>query len=843
MVKTLAVVLAVILVVAAMAGSFYIVRAQEQQSTTSLGVAQEGSEDPAAKITVSNDTVQAGSTVKVSGKNFDASSQISVYFMSALQANFTSSDRSALILQQVAANNNRNTNAPNTNSNGNATTSTTVASSNLKGHMLVMVSNKVANGTISIECSNNKIAQGSINNTRLVNLAAEPGTYSDCAIALTEQNSTDSANVSNMVVVAIANPNRGYEDSKIGSAKANAQGSFAKSVTIPATAKSGDYAILATVGNIIDNINNAAATSMSAVAKISIIPQPTTTISTANSNITKPTITTNATATAAQQNITNGTTANNNTTAENMTITPRTSMKNLTTIAPTTNSSVSQNQTENGTITSTTIPSTAEGGNKTSGINGTAATRASVQVGEQNARQGSPLTVSGQGFAPNQPVQVFINNVQITNVVTNVEGSFNTIVIVPTTVNSGSANIVVKAEQTNISKNVNILTPLPEEQNIGPSAVHFTAVSAANKAQVLNGAPVTIFDTSNGRIVGSGKTPMDIELDAGVYSIFYSNFKNFKFASAQPGSWTNIPNGGSGLVTVTEGKNTTVAAMYTQIPPTPKPSITPTINNSLILRSTDINGNPITGMFVTVYDANTGQTIEQGFTEDRLDHLKPGTYPIFFANFGQLAFVSASPGNWVQTPFGGAGLVTIPDDGSNHSIVVSAKYERIPTPQPPQFRIQAPLDIAGQIFSITSNHTEPEEGPLIMSGSFAVKVDNEQNPLSANLTAYFMSVRGDSNNNVQLDSQSSRNHETFQIVDFKPQTSRPIGPNSYLLSGTADLLLNGNKYSNNEAINVLMSGGKNLTPTNVEIQFQGHENNSAANQLEMLYGIVTSGFK
>jgi hypothetical protein len=805
MVKTLAVVLAAILVVASITGSSFIVQAQEQQQPTSLGMAQKESENSAAKITISNDAVQAGSTVKVSGKNFDPGSQISIYFMSALQANFTSSGRNALILQQLATNNSSNsgqqttasassaasakaagsnssskTNSPSSdiigdafrtlqnmfhigNNNDNNTTTNisgtnvngstpdlgAVASSNLKGHMLVMLSNKVTNGTINIECNNDKIAQSIINKTRLVNLVAEPGIYSDCSIALTEQNSTYSGNVGNMTVIAAANSNIGYEDSKIGSAKANTQGSFAKSVTIPATAKIGQYAVLTTEGNISEDMNSSSVASVAAVAKISIISKSTT-----NSNITEPTMTTNTTTTAGQQGIINSTITNNNTITGNTTIIPSSPIQNLT---ATTNSSSSQNQTENGNTTSTTISNTTESENKTNNSNGTAA-KASVQVGEQNAQQGSPLTVSGQGFAPNQPVQVFINNIQITNVITNIGGSFNTIVIVPTTVNAGSANIVVKTEQINISKNVNIVAPPPEEQNIGPSTLHFTAVSATNKAQVFDGAPVTIFDTNNGRIVGSGKTPMDINLDAGIYSVFYSNFKSFKFASAQPGAWTNTPNGGSGLITVIEGKNMTVAAMYTQILPTPKPPIT--TDNSLTLRSIDINGNPITGMFVTVYDANTGQTIGQGFTEDRVEHLKPGTYPIFFANFGQLAFVSASPGNWVQTPFGGAGLVTIPDDGSNHSIIVSAKYEKIPAPQP-QFHIQAPLNIGGQIFSITSNQTEPEEGPLVMSGTFAIKVDSEQNPLNSNLTAYFMSVREDSSNNVQLDSQSSRNHETL----------------------------------------------------------------------------------
>jgi hypothetical protein len=224
-----------------------------------------------------------------------------------------------------------------------------------------------------------------------------------------------------------------------------------------------------------------------------------------------------------------------------------------------------------------------------------------------------------------------------------------------------------------------------------------------------------------------------------------------------------------------------------------------------------------------------------------VDHLKPGTYPIFFANFNQLAFVSASPGSWVQTTFGGAGLVTIPDDGSNHNVVVTAVYDRTTTTTEEQFHIQSPLDVKGNIFSITSNGTRPE-GPFVMSGSFALKVSDED-PAKASFSAYFVSAREDSNENVQLDSQRSRDHDTFQIADFKPQIARPVGPDSYLVSGTADLLLNGDMYSNNEKVQIMVRGGEQLTPTNIEIEFQGHEKYSAAHRLETLFGAVTSGFQ
>ena len=49
-------------------------------------------------------------------------------------------------------------------------------------------------------------------------------------------------------------------------------------------------------------------------------------------------------------------------------------------------------------------------------------------------------------------------------------------------------------------------------------------------------------------------------------------------------------------------------------------------------------------MFVTIYNAEARERIEQGFTEFRVDDLPPGTYPIFFSNFEDLVFLSASPG-------------------------------------------------------------------------------------------------------------------------------------------------------------------------------------------------------
>jgi hypothetical protein len=407
---------------------------------------------------------------------------------------------------------------------------------------------------------------------------------------------------------------------------------------------------------------------------------------------------------------------------------------------------------------------------------------------------------------------------------------------VPTTVAAGSAQVVVRSEQTNIIQNVDIISLNGTTE--GPSTLRLSAVSATDNGEALPNARVTIFDASSGEAIERGRTPMDIELQEGTYSIFYSDFGRFEFESAEPGTWINTPNGGSGLITIREGRNTTVTALYSERPaPPPPPRVT---DNSLTLRTQDTQGNLIQGMFVTIYDADAAEKIEQSFTELRVDDLPPGTYPIFFANFGELVFLSASPGTWSQTPFGGVGLVTIPDDGEDHNIVVTAQYNRT-TIVEEQFNIQAPLDVEGNIFTITSNQTRPE-GPFVLSGTFALRVSDEE-PVSATLSAYFTSVREDSNENVDLESQRSRDHDTFQIVDLKPRVARPIGPNGYVISGTADLLLNGDMYSNDERVHVILRGGEELTPTNIEIDFRGDQRYSAANRLDTLYGVISSGFQ
>src|SRR5918992_4585852 len=899
----------------------------------------------------------------------------SFYFVSSEEADLT--DGSAFVLQGINAN--QSTTTPTTEPEGTSAffdaddgdalhilgdllDATSISEHNL---LVVLEEGAPVNGTMSLECEDENIAQGSINGT-IGTFGANPGTYNECSISISEDDDiTDAGEIEELVVVSDAQED--YENSLLTSETANEEGAFVSSVTVP-NVEGGEYAILAVADDrrtavsalsvlvaesatetAVDTSSSAANATEGIIMNETIIPAP----EEESTDLLTAGIISNSTEGFApatfefEANITGGTgpygiswdfgdgseesdeqtvehtfeeagiynvvvtitDENGQEASDNLEIIvneplPTTITEPLTAgiisnstegFAPATfefeanitggdepytylwnfgdGSEESDEQTIEHTfeeagiynvtlaVTDTddqdasnsieiTVEEPAEEGGEAATTTTTVQNQTqnnqtdtaggeepTVQLDETSAEPGSPLAISGEGFQPDTPIQIFINNVQITNVIANIEGSFSTVVIVPTSVAAGSAQVVIRTEQTTIIQNVNIIQL--DGGIEGPSTLRLTAVSATDNGEALPNAPVTVFDASSGEVIERGRTPMDIELPEGTYSIFYSDFGRFEFESAEPGRWIDTPDGGSGLITIREGRNTTVTALYSEQPaPPPPPRIT---DNSLTLRAHDTQGNPIQGMFVTIYNAEAAEKIEQGFTELRVDDLPPGTYPVFFSNFEDLEFLSASPGTWIQTPFGGVGLVTIPDDGEDHNIVVTAEYNRTTVVEEEQFNIQAPLDLEGNIFTITSNQTRPE-GPFVMSGTFALRVSDEE-PVSATLSAFFMSAREDSNENVELESQKSRDHDTFQIMDLKPRVARPIGLNSYVVSGTADLLLNGDMYSNDERIVVIVRGGEELTPTNIEIDFRGDQRYSAANRLDTLYGVVSSGFQ
>jgi hypothetical protein len=159
-----AVLLAALVAASGAAGSFYLASAQEQAAVEQ------------AEITVA-DEAQAGSEIDISGSNFGANSDVSIYFMSAAQAEL--GNGSALILQELPANETTAAEAGGSNffedalnalSNllglsGEESDTTTTSSSN--GSLLVVL-DELASGAMSLECDNESIAESELRGTNLV---------------------------------------------------------------------------------------------------------------------------------------------------------------------------------------------------------------------------------------------------------------------------------------------------------------------------------------------------------------------------------------------------------------------------------------------------------------------------------------------------------------------------------------------------------------------------------------------------------------------------------------------------------------------------------------------------
>src|SRR5919112_2223323 len=238
MAKPITAVLAVALLLSASGtvGSFYFVSSQGQTTI-----------EP-AELTLSESEASPGSVIEVEGINFGANSQISIYFMSAEEADLT--DGSAFILQGIDANQSTTTTEPEGTSTffdtaggalhtlGDLLDTTSISEHNL---LVVLEERAPVNGTMSLECEDENIAQGSINGT-FGTFGVSPGTYNECSISILDGDITDTGEIEELVVVSDSEED--YENSLVTSETANEEGTFGSSITVP-NVEGGEYAILA----------------------------------------------------------------------------------------------------------------------------------------------------------------------------------------------------------------------------------------------------------------------------------------------------------------------------------------------------------------------------------------------------------------------------------------------------------------------------------------------------------------------------------------------------------------------------------------------------------------------
>ncbi|MDQ3852423.1 MAG: hypothetical protein M3299_06280, partial [Thermoproteota archaeon] len=238
MAKPITAILAVALLLSASGtvGSFYFVSSQGQTTT-----------EP-AELTLSEDEASPGSVIEVEGINFGANSQVSIYFMSAEEADLT--DGSAFVLQGIDANQSTITTEPE----GTSTffdadgddlhtlrdllDTTSISEHNL---LVVLEEGEPVNGTMSLECEDENIAQGRINGT-VGTFGASPGTYNECSLSISDADITDTGEIEELVVVSDSEED--YENSLVTTETANEEGTLESSVTVP-NVEGGEYAMLA----------------------------------------------------------------------------------------------------------------------------------------------------------------------------------------------------------------------------------------------------------------------------------------------------------------------------------------------------------------------------------------------------------------------------------------------------------------------------------------------------------------------------------------------------------------------------------------------------------------------
>src|SRR5215217_5545125 len=290
MAKPIIAILAVALLLSSLGtvGSFYFVSSQGQTTT----------EPP--ELTLSETEASPGSVIEVEGINFGANSQVSIYFMSAEEADLT--DGSAFVLQGIDANQSTTTEPEGTNTffdadgdalhtlgdllelstdqGGNDTTGTTTS---ISEHNLLVVLEEGApvNGTMSLECEDVNIAQGRINGT-VGTFGVSPGTYNECSISISDADITDTGEIEELVVVSDSEED--YENSLVISETANEEGTFESSVTVP-NVEEGEYAILAVADDrrtavsalsvtVAETVTEPAANATEGIMNETIIPAP-----------------------------------------------------------------------------------------------------------------------------------------------------------------------------------------------------------------------------------------------------------------------------------------------------------------------------------------------------------------------------------------------------------------------------------------------------------------------------------------------------------------------------------------------------------------------------------------
>src|SRR3989454_2980582 len=245
----------------------------------------------------------------------------------------------------------------------------------------------------------------------------------------------------------------------------------------------------------------------------------------------------------------------------------------------------------------------------------------SISLNPTTGPAGSTIAVSGNTFLSNSAVTVSYDGAAVTTnpgtITTDSSGSFTATFTEPAPA-TGSHTVIAKDAASGLASAQFTVTSTTSSTT--STTISLTVNSVDLSGNSFTGQWVTLRNSS-GNTIATGFTPTTFSVASGSqYTVFAANFQNIVF-----NHWSDGNTNPSRAITPTQ--STTLTAYYT----------IGTTTVSVTVKSADLSGNLIKGMWVTLRDSS-GNTIATGYTPKTFTVTSGAQYTIHAANFKHFVF-------------------------------------------------------------------------------------------------------------------------------------------------------------------------------------------------------------
>jgi len=245
----------------------------------------------------------------------------------------------------------------------------------------------------------------------------------------------------------------------------------------------------------------------------------------------------------------------------------------------------------------------------------------SILINPTTGPAGSTIAVSGNTFLSNSAVTISYDGAAVTTnpgtITTDSSGSFTATFTEPAP-STGSHTVIAKDAASGLASAQFTVTSTTSSTT--STTISLTVNSVDLSGNSFTGQWVTLRNSS-GNTIATGFTPTTFSVASGSqYTVFAANFQNIVF-----NHWSDGNTNPSRAITPTQ--STTLTAYYT----------IGTTTVSVTVKSADLSGNLIKGMWVTLRDSS-GNTIATGYTPKTFTVTSGAQYTIHAANFKHFVF-------------------------------------------------------------------------------------------------------------------------------------------------------------------------------------------------------------